>query len=600
MKLIYLLFIISLYFCLNNASKIFIPKKNSETDNIIGRKLYESDNKTLLLVGAWNFIKEYYNENKSYFEIYFLSYGDFQTDYENLNLTISVHYNNKKPNHILIQCNKFEFEESILHFYCVPEIDYTDFNRIELNDENFIFYNRSSNPNDNKTVVKRNIDESYLFEITKSNISKQTEDIKFQTFNLQNISITDDDLVILDGWTSSKEILTNDSKINFTLSNNVFTCNYTDYGETDKITFYPDKSINDHLHGKIGKALLNGNVTHILIYAKDMERDSLVYSTYENEITELFGFGDYEAPANGNNAKNRAYFRGTIDILKKYIRFNTRVFYRSTLRSLQESKPINASGIRDTDNIDFKTGKIPFNITYLSTANLENIIGIDPPSSIEFSNDNEHFVSITADFIGEDLNLTNTKSLNIENFTFSNKPNIAGNSFSFDIVPSTSNSNQNVSISGKQALYLKYRSMEDSERDEIECTIENKTYYCTVLCEPKKDVYTQLKSLIIKIPKISSGRLRILQSAENSTFYAPQETEGDIQFDYNPEINTFARKASKKKGLSGGAIAAIVLATVAAVAAVGIAIFFLNRGPINHMKTSTEMNLPNSSTNINN
>ena len=227
-------------------------------------------------------------------------------------------------------------------------------------------------------------------------------------------------------------------------------------------------------------------------------------------------------------------------------------------------------------------------------------LGIDPPSSIEFSNDNEHFVSITADFIGEDLNLTNTKSLNIENFTFSNKPNIAGNSFSFDIVPSTSNSNQNVSISGKQALYLKYRSMEDSERDEIECTIENKTYYCTVLCEPKKDVYTQLKSLIIKIPKISSGRLRILQSAENSTFYAPQETEGDIQFDYNPEINTFARKASKKKGLSGGAIAAIVLATVAAVTAVGIAIFFLNRGPINHMKTSTEMNLPNSSTNINN
>ena len=107
-------------------------------------------------------------------------------------------------------------------------------------------------------------------------------------------------------------------------------------------------------------------------------------------------------------------------------------------------------------------------------------------------------------------------------------------------------------------------------------------------------------TLIIKIPKVTSGRLRFLQSEENSTFYAPKTAEGDIQFEYNPEMNTFVRKASKKKGLSGGAIAAIVLATVAAVAAVGIAMFFLNRGPVNPIKTSTEMNLPNSTTNINN
>ena len=86
MKLIYLLFIISLNFSLNNASKSLIPKKNSEADNIIGRKLYESDNKTLLLVGVWNFTKEYPNDKKSYFEIHFLSYGNISTRYEYLNL----------------------------------------------------------------------------------------------------------------------------------------------------------------------------------------------------------------------------------------------------------------------------------------------------------------------------------------------------------------------------------------------------------------------------------------------------------------------------------------------------------------------------------
>ena len=601
MKPIQLFLIISLYFSLIYASKNFSPNKYSKPGEIIGRKLYESDNKTLLLVGVWNYTYEYPSVNKTYFEIHFLSYRNISSDYDKLNLSISVYYNNKETKTIPIQCDSFEFEDFVLHFYCEAEIDYGDFNRVELNEDKFTFH--YSNKNENRTVLKRNIDESSLFENIKNNISNQTNDIKFLTFNLQNINITDDDLVILNGWITSEEKLENTSQFNFTLSNNEFTCNYTDYGNNGIITFYPDKNINEHLHGKMGNALTitNKTVPHILIYGKDMDNDSLIYSIYENAVTELFGFGDYVAPINGNNAKNRAYFRGTIDTLKKYIRFNTRVIYGSTLRSLQDSKPINASGIRDSDNIDFETGKVPYNITYFDTSKLTNIIGMELPSSFEFSNDNINFVSITPDFIGEDSSLTNKNSPNTENFRFiSNKPNIAGNSLSFDLEPFTSNSSQNVSISGKQALYLNYKSLEDSERDEIECTIENKTYYFTVLCEPKKDIYTQLKTLIIKIPKISSGRLRILQSAENSTFYAPPNTEGDIQFEYNPEINTFARKASKKKGLSGGAIAAIVLATVAAVAAVGIAMFFLNRGPINPIKTSTEMNLPNSSTNINN
>ena len=591
-------FIISLNFSLIYATKNFASKNHPKPDEMISRKLYESDNKTLLLVGVWNYTYKYPSDNKTYFEIHFLSYGNISQSYDQLNLTISVYYNNNKPTKTIpIKCGSFEFEEYVLHFYCVTEIDYYDFNRVELNEDRFLFY--YSNQIGNYTVYKTNIDESSLFESIKSNISIQTNDIKFQTFNLQKINITDDDLVILEGWTSSKEMLNNNSQFNFTLSNNEFTCKYRDYGNNDIITFYPHKSISDHLHGKMGVALTNETVSHILIYARDIDRDLLVYSIYENEITELFGFGGYVPPINGNNAKNRAYFRGTIDSLKKFIRFTTRVRYRASLRSLQESKPINASGIRDSDNIDFVNGKIPYDITYFGTSDLTNIVGIDPPSSYEFSNDNVNFISHTADFIGEDLNLTNTKPLIIENFRFiSNKPNIAGNSFSFDFEPL--NSSQNVNISSKQALYLGYISMEDSQKDEIECTIENKTHYFTVLCEPKKDVYTLFKTLIIKIPKVTSGRLRFLQSEENSTFYAPKTAEGDIQFEYNPEINTFARKASKKKGLSGGAIAAIVLATIAAVAAVSIAMFFLNRGPINPIKTSTEMNLPNSSTNINN
>ena len=498
-----MLFIISLYLSLINASKSFLPKKNSQPHDIMGRKLYESDNKTMLLVGVWNFTENYPTETKSYFEIHFLSYGNISAEYKKLNLTIKVYYNNKEPKDMEVLCEGFEFEDYILHFYCEGEINYTDFNRVELKDEMFLFYERPSSPNDKVTVFKRNIDESSLFESIKTNISSQTDDFNFQTFNLQKINQTDDDLVILEGWTSSKEMLTNNSQFNFTLSNNVFTCNYTDYGDTDTITFYPHKSIDDHLHGKIGMAITNNTVSHILIYAKDMDRDSLVYSIYKNEIPELFGFGNYDPPSNGNDAKNRAYFKGTIDTLKKYIRFTTRVILGSTLRSLQETKTINASGIRDT--IDYENGIIAYNITYLGTSNFTNIIEIEPPSTYEFSSNNINFVSHEVSFIGGDLNLTNTKPLIVENIRFIEKPNIVGNSFSFDFV--LPNSSKNVNISSKQPLYLNYKSMEDSQRYEIECSIENKTHYCTVLCEPKKDVYTQFKTLIMKIPKIQYHHL---------------------------------------------------------------------------------------------
>ena len=59
------------------------------------------------------------------------------------------------------------------------------------------------------------------------------------------------------------------------------------------------------------------------------------------------------------------------------------------------------------------------------------------------------------------------------------------------------------------------------------------------------------------------------------------------------------RRASKNKGLSGGAITAIILATIAAIVAVGIAIFFLNRRPVNPpVKPVSELQLQNSSAKI--
>ena len=70
------------------------------------------------------------------------------------------------------------------------------------------------------------------------------------------------------------------------------------------------------------------------------------------------------------------------------------------------------------------------------------------------------------------------------------------------------------------------------------------------------------------------SRLRILQYTQNKTFAAPLDATGNITYTYE---ETFINEKLSSKGLSAGAIVAIVLVCVVAVLAVGLAILFLSR-----------------------
>ena len=347
--------------------------------------------------------------------------------------------------------------------------------------------------------------------------------------------------------------------------------------------------------GKFGET---SNGKYILIFKNDID-DEIIYSTYENSNIDLLGFGEYTEPNVNENAKNRAYFRGTINNLKKFIRFTSIIRFGSTLRILEETKTVNATGERDT--IDFENGLITYNISFSETRNMTNIIGIDCLHDYKFSDDENNFPSTASkvNILSNNINLTNKDKDTFEFVEFrSDRANVVGNTFSFDFILS---SNKILNITTKEPVYLNYSSLEDLKRYEIECSIEKNNNLYTVLCAPKKDVHTPFSSLIINIPNGESTRLRFLSSSENNTFYAPSNANGEIMFTYNPEINTFGRKTSKNRGLSAGAIVAIVLATIAAVVAVGVAFFFLNKIPVNStVKNPSDLNLQNSQTNINN
>ena len=545
--------------------------------------------KELMIVGFRKFLSECGGLKCISFDILLQKNNDFPNyGFLFMNLSLYNKSNITKETKIEIGCKNGNYQENDTNtvLYSCEESINTEFDVVKVN-KNFKF--NSTNVNVTAVVLgESDIDESLLSKETINDITTQNINWDFEAFYLDNIDKVNNEFIL--NGKMNRSFTEETALLNFT--NNILTCSVN----SSVIKFTPSGTINHHLVGKLA------NISYtkkILIFSTDYDNDLIQYPIEENSYIDLLDMNSYSAPGINKNATNRAYFRGTLNNLKYYMRFTARIFNSTSLRNLQQSyKDVNATGERIY--YDLNTGLFIYNISYNETANITSKIRIESLHDYKFSNNLKSFppMKSTVIVINENLDLTNENSQIPESLSYiSSKPNIDSTSFSFDLkFPS---SNQSL-INGKQPVYLKYYNLEISNFSEINCTIENKTQLCSILCEPKKDVYTQFKRMHVIIPNITSRRLRFLDSTRNRTFFTPTNATGDIQFEYNPDLNTFARKASKKKGLSGGAIAAIVLATVAAVASVGIAMFFLNRGPVNPIKTSTEMNLPNSTTNINN
>ena len=527
-----------------------------------------------------------------YFEMLIQKNNDFP-NYDILFMNVSLYNqsNIKKETKLEIKC---DINEDAYHpndannklYLCSKDECSIPFDGLKVI-KNFNF--TSSNSSIKGIVLgESDIDESFLSKETINNITTQNQSWDFEAFYLDNIDKVNNEFIL--NGKMNRSFTKENGILHLSIYN--FDCSVN----SSVIKFIPSGKFNDHL---VGKLVDISDTNKTLIFSTDYDNDLIQYPIEENSYIDLLDMNTYSSPGINKNATNMAYFRGTLNNLKYYVRFTARIFNSTSLRNLQQSyKDVNATGERI--DYDLNTGLFIYNISYNETANITSKIRIESLHDYKFSNNLKSFppMKSTVIVINENLDLTNENSQTPESLSYiSSKPNIDGTSFSFDLkFPS---SNQSL-IKGTQPVYLKYYNLEISNFSEINCTIENKTQLCSILCEPKKDVYTQFKRMHVIIPNITSRRLRFLDSTRNRTFFTPTNATGDIQFEYNPDLNTFARKASKKKGLSGGAIAAIVLATVAAVAAVGIAMFFLNRGPVNPIKTSTEMNLPNSTTNINN
>ena len=554
------------------------------------RKLSSNNPKSIMLVGFSGYHSEISQKDEEHpqttirFQVHFIKEKN-TTEYPHMSQPISLELKNKSKLRLDNNGTHTNFDDegkkSIETYHCLYETTVVGKSDIQSVTPiiNFTFYSDVSSIR----VTENDIDKSSYADTTIKNLATLHDDIKYDIFYLDKIILNKNDEFILAGNLSNNESAT---KINLTLSQKKYNASVT----KDKIVFKPSRTLDDYLYGKMEETIKNS--TYVIIFAEKGVDDHLKYPV--DKKIELSSFGNYTKPTANSDAYNYLYITGNqyiLNGLEKFIRFNT------TIKYLNESTTIEANGTLIENNQT--TDIVVYNITYYGTKN-KNIISIEPPKYIEFSENGTNYERYNETSISPDLNLLEEEEIIIERMS-----NVTGlmdknsTSFTYDF-SLTGDPIFNIGI--QKDAYLKYHPNNNiTMNDEIKCLVQHFSYSYRMICTPKKNVYTNFNTTKIIILNITSSnsRLRVLQSTTNRTILPPSDTKEIINFTY-PNYHVYRK--IKKSGLSAGAIVAIVLATIAAVAALGIAIFFLGRAKANPppIRNPSDLNMANSTSNINN
>ena len=525
-----------------------------------------------LLVGFKNFINST-STNTLEFDILFKNKTKYQNVY--FNITVSNGTNNKEYE---LSCSRMIVEkENDISYHCMNNSVIFNSTINVTASPIFLFKNSTTN------ITKEDIVQSSLANATINNIQDQTKDISYDTFYLSNVVIENNNIT-LNGYLN--KVLSEERNIALNLGEKKYDLQVSN----NTIKFHVVQYIDEHLHGNMGT---NDNITYTLIYANETINDLVYYVKPESNLfVELIGAGAFKKEPR-QNAIGRIYIRGSSELLKslrKYIRFTASARNRtSKLRNLQDSKTVNvtATGVK----ISNESSSIAiYNVTYTNSSNT-NFTDLTPNNDFEFSQTedfrfSEHQITKA---VNTKLNLTETNTETPEEIILKKHPyHKTPSSFEFDF---------NVS----NPLNL----TENQTNAYMTCTLINNVInngYYKIKCSTKNTIYALMKDLKILVPKKSS-RKRILagETNINKTLLFPADANHIMEYEYSVEPNSFNPRANKNTGLTAGAIVAIVLATVAAVVAVGIVLFFLNRikttPPV--LNNTNDFNMVNSTSNMN-
>jgi len=597
MKLASIIILVTLGLSISNTPNQIEQTKLTKNKSLMGRKISVSTRKELMLVGFWNYSKQTEldedgdkTSDKISFDIHFIRNKSFPF-YNKTNLNILIKYSNGSFGELEIECSNTTrninetYELKDLYYNC--NLDNMKY-KLKINDTitpiiKFKFYNDT---NQVRIVAEGEIDKSSIADETINSIRSQNKTINYDIFYLDEIELSNNEIHLNGNYSGDYN--------NGTICLNISGTPYNSTLTNNSIKFNATGTIDAYLHGNMTKI---SDDQYILIYAGQNVDDHVVYPV-SNVFIEVLGFGNYRKSTDGV-ARNQLYLTGdqySLNALKQHIQFNTTIYYNRNLRNLQQdNKVIMANGTRVSN--DQKNDIVIYNITYYGTEDL-TIVRMIPPSNIQFSDDGEKYEKLSTNIqitIPPDVDLLEEGSTTFERME-KIRPDVNSSAFSIDF-----NVSQKIDVKKNNISIIKYHPYFNiNATDEIPCTIKNVSTMYRIICKPKKDVFTEIVNMKIIIPESSNRKLRILQTGSNRTLLPPTDATGKIEYTYSDDgRRTFFRSSSG--GLNGGAIAAIVVCTVAVVAATIIVLLFLNRIPAGppRIKTPTDMNFANSTSNIN-
>ena len=585
MKLIFLILLIALDISLGSDKKIML----------VGFEDYQN----MTLSGK---------ENKTYisFTLIFKNESTSQ-NYDKLNFNLNISYDDKTED-FPVQCinNSNAVSKGTI------DMKYNCFNVIGIKPDNIkkvsvkkSFNFSKSYDNDSIIYEEDEIVESSLAKEAINDITTENGTLKYYTFFLSKIKSSNKDFTLEGKIDQINENLTEDGA-KLMLSNGNITCKINsniDDNSIDTINITASKTIYDHLNGKIVDIKKDYN---ILIYANKSVDDIISSSGQKlNSKIEILTFSNFISNKDKKTAKGIVYFKGSpqsLFILRKYINF-TIIKGGSKLRFLDESS-IFVNGTKN--EAKSQSGLAAYDVKYtdIDKANLT----LTPNDKIKdfFTYDYSDFQGISTKLDDEidhpkDLNISNENGFTYEEIKLlRNETYYSTNSFSLQIDGRTL---KNISIEDWEIVYLSYIPMfKKNNRDEIKCKLLNKTKSFLITCSPMHNVDTYINTIIINIYSSDTKKLRFLDEKNNHTLYIPSDTEGEIHYEYKPISSPFAKKKSSS-GLSAGAIVAIILSILAVVVAIAAILSCLNRVPHARFapnKNIQDINIINSTTNINN
>ena len=333
----------------------------------------------------------------------------------------------------------------------------------------------------------------------------------------------------------------------------------------------------------------------------------------------LLGFGNYRKEKKGNEdeIKFTVFIKKLVNVKSyDYIHFTIVIITLKNLRGLEETGTEEFHIFGELNNTFsspnnlYDKYEVHINETQLYNHNIDDIGSI---KSITFKDDiyvsdNEAYHDVyngtkkaNVYLNPEEINIMNEKS-DIINIIVFQVFFLTKQSYVYDLygnITSLNGKDYNINKGNIEILYEE-NNYKDLLRGNIE-TSQNKSYQYKIRFFIERSINTNLAGALIDVTDLISTKLRNLESNRiNITLYETKDISLNVNEEYISEPKYYTRKVGSGSGLSGGAIAGIIIVSIVVLIAIAFTFIYLNKRPNLPISHSSALEFYNSASSMQN